>query len=375
MPVAFTLRLRALAPSRLVFCLPVRGKIPTPACGVKPVFPITDRGSCRGVRFRCFPDIMLTKKVRVDSQRALALSAQQTNLVRSVLRNEAHYLNHSHRLHPKTGVKTVMRLVPEELARFRSTWEKRPVGCIGSMNRAIASVREPHRAVRYLNAAFDLEILMDRSGPATTSRDLVGIPAYLKDGYTDLGFSPLRNRREKILVDKERLSRQLVTCKRRAIEELSESRVSADLLETHLRELGTTLRESVGYHEGEPGTGRSEETVLLSDCVERRAVACRHLSILMQLRLQECGISSRLTKGVLRLFGLKGRHAWNIVHHGDCVALVDVTFAEDDGPFVLAGTVLGELYQRAADSNRAYRPSPDTANHYQLRRSSSGPQH
>ncbi len=194
----------------------------------------------------------------------------------------------------------------------------------------------------------------------------------MKDGYTDLGFSPSGSRREKILVDKERLSQQLVSRKRRAIEELSESRVSADLLETHLRELGTTLRESVGYREGEPGPRQSEETVFLSDCVERRSVACRHLSILMQLRLQECGISSRLTKGVLRLFGLKGRHAWNVVHHGGSIALVDVTFAEDDGPLVLVGTALGELYQRAADSNRVYRPSPDTSNHYEIRRPTLG---
>ena len=207
---------------------------------------------------------------------------------------------------------------------------------------------------------------MDRSDPPATSRDLVGIPGYLKDGYTDLGFSPFSNRREKILVDKERLSRQLVSCKRRAIEELSASRVSADLLGTHLRELGTTLRESVGYREGEPGPRRSEETVFLSDCVARRAVACRHLSILMQLRLQECGISSRLTKGVLRLFGLKGRHAWN-VRHGGSIALVDVTFGEVDGPLVLVGTALGDLYQRAAALNRVYRPSPDTSNHYQIR--------
>lgn len=301
---------------------------------------------------------MLAKKLGV------ALNAQQTNLVRSVIRDEAHYLNHSHRLHPQTGIKTVMRLVPEELARFRSTWEKRPVDCIGSMNRAIASVREPSRSVRYLQAAFDLEIHMDRSGPSASSRDLVGIPAYLKDGYTDLGSS---HRRQKILVDKERLSRVLVSCKRRAIEELSESRVPVEVLETHLRELGSTLRESVGFREGEGGVRGSEETVLLSDCVDRREVASRHLSILMQLRLQECGISSRLTKGVLRLFGLKGRHSWNVVQHGESVALVDVTFAVDDGPLVLVGTEVGEVYRRAEELNRVYCPNPDAANHYRLR--------
>lgn len=260
-----------------------------------------------------------------------------------------------------------MRLEPREVANFRSNWERRPVGCIRSMNRAIATVGEPTRSVRYLLAAFDLEILMDRVDVPVPRRDLVGIPGYLKDGYTDLGFFPVRNRREKILVDKERLSRQLVSCKRQAIEELGEARASAELLETHLRELGSTLRESVGYHEGDATRRDSEETVLLSDCVERRAVQARHLSILMQLRLQECGISSRLVKGVMRLFGLKGRHAWNIVDHGELVALVDVTFAEDDGPLVIVGRSHAELYQRAGDLNRVYTPSPDTANHYEIR--------
>ena len=59
----------------------------------------------------------------------------------------------------------------------------------------------------------------------------------------------------------------------------------------------------------------------------------------------------------MRLFGLKGRHAWNVVHQGGSIALVDVTFAEDDGPLVLVGTTLEELYQRAAGLNRVYCPS------------------
>ena len=84
---------------------------------------------------------------------------------------------------------------------------------------------------------------MDRAELPVPSRDLIGIPGYLKDGYTDLGFFPTRNRREKILVDKERLSRELVTCKRQAIEEVSQVGASAELLETHLRELGSTLHD------------------------------------------------------------------------------------------------------------------------------------
>ena len=238
----------------------------------------------------------MSKAKGAAQPRVLPLTAQHTNLVRSVLRAEPDYLNHQQYVDPRTGIKRVSRLELAEVERFRSTWRKRPVSCIGSMNRAIAAVREPTRSVRYLIAAFELEILMDRADVRAPSGDLVGIPVYLRDGYTDLGFFPARSRREKIVVDKERLGRQLVTCKRQAIEELGESQTPAALLETHLRELGVTLRESVGYHEGDVAPRREHDTVLLSECVERREVQARHLSILMQLRLQECGIASRLVK-------------------------------------------------------------------------------
>lgn len=330
---------------------------------------ITEPTSAFRVRSLCRPDIMPDKQAGAASRSALPLSAQQTNLARSVLRDEPGYLNHPHHIHPETGCKTVRALESEEVMRFRSAWERRPVSCIRSMNRAIALVRTPERSVRYLLAAFDLEILMDRSSPPAANDDLVGIPGYLKDGYTDLGFFPSPNPREKILVDKQRLSPQLVSCKRQAIEELHEGEAPAEVLRAHLRELGRGLRESVGYKEGELGPRRSDETVLLSDCVERRSVACRHLAMLLQLRLQECGIPSRLAKGVLRLYGLKGRHAWNIVRLAGAVALVDVTFGEDDGPLVIVAKSLDEVYQRAADLHRVYCPSPDTANHYQIRSS------
>lgn len=334
---------------------------------------LRSRFSSLGTRyaFPVVPDMMPNEKAGAASRSQFPLSAQQTNLARCVLRGEPDYLNHEHYIHPTTGGKTVMRLESEEVTRFQQEWETRPVGCIRSMNRAIAQVKSPERSVRYLLAAFDLEILMDRVSSPEASDDLVGIPGYLKDGYTDLGFFPSPNRREKILVDKERLSRQLVSCKRQAIEELHEALASVEVLRAHLREVGRALRESVGYKEGDLGPRRTEETVFLSDCVERRSVACRHLAMLMQLRLQECGISSRLAKGVMQLYGLKGRHAWNLVRHGGNVALVDVTFGEDDGPLVIVAPTLEEVYARATDLSRVYRPSPDTENHYQIRSSGS----
>jgi len=294
------------------------------------------------------------------------LTAQQTNLVRAVLASDPRYLIHSHGRDPQTGQKTVMPLVPEELKRFRIGWKRAPVRCIRAMNHAIAAVEKPERSTRYTHAAFDLEILMDRSS-RETGADFVGVPTYLSDGYTDLGFFPARSRRERILVDKERLARHLVPCKREVVEGLQGARSSA-ALEALIRNHARTLRVNVGYTEVAGRSRRSDETIYLSDSVENRTVAARHLSILLQLRFQEAGINSRLVKGVLRLYGLKGRHAWNVVVQDGISVLVDVTYGEEDGPLVLAGPSLAELYQRASAQNRFYCPSPESFHHYQIRR-------
>ena len=295
------------------------------------------------------------------------LTAQQTNLVRTILQDDGEYLNHAHGWHPETGQKTVAPLAPAEFDRFRARWRRAPLRCIQTMNRAISGVRPPERMARYLKAAFELEIVMDRcSGDPV--QDLVGIPTYLSDGYTDLGFFPVRHRRERIVVDKERLAPHLVPSKRAAIESLPQGSISARSLESLLREHSQSLRQSVGYREKAVRSRGPDETICLSKSVENHAVQARHLAILLQLRLQEAGITSRLVKGVLHLFGLKGRHAWNVIVQDGLAALIDVTYGEEDGPLVLVGSSLAALYQEAAARNRLYAPSPDRSHHYQIRR-------
>jgi hypothetical protein len=248
------------------------------------------------------------------------------------------------------------------------------VTCIRTMNRVVGALKDPLRVSRYLEAAVDLEILMDHEGgDGAVRKDLSGIPSYLVDGYTDLGIEysvdSLR-RGERISVDKRRLRIELLRSKRQTLAGFSCRVSDAHRLEEALREIASSLRESVGYDENDFKRCRDDGTVFLLDSVAERSVNCRHLAILYQLWLQEAGISSRLAKGMLRLFGLKLRHVWNIVEEGNIMALVDVAFSEGDVPLVLSGSSAEEVYQRAAKLHRTYCPRPDSFHHYQIRKTS-----
>jgi hypothetical protein len=298
------------------------------------------------------------------------MTAQQTNLVRSVVEGASHLQRAQYR-DPVSGRRAVEPLSGDELTRFSSAWSKGPVACIRAMNRALALVDEPRRLTRYVEAAFDLELLMDRrSKTSDVERDLVGVPSYLTDGYTDLGIHTSLDRaprRQKILVDKERLRPDLVCTRRRALSELGRWEARAVELECVLRGLAQSLRESAGYDEASPQGRVRDTTVRLSESIAERSVSCRHLAILFQLRLQEAGLGSRLMKGKLQLYSLKLKHAWNVVQEGELFALVDAAFGEDDVPFVLVGNGPAEVYNRAAEMSRIYSPSPDSFHRYQIR--------
>jgi hypothetical protein len=239
------------------------------------------------------------------------------------------------------------------------------------MNRAIGRVTEPRRRSRYLEAALDLEILMDRvERKKLTGKDLAGIPSYLVDGYTDLGVhaSVDRLRRsERIFVDKERLRVELLTSRLQAIDGFPGRESPRELFENSLVEIARSLRTSLGYDETQPKGRRDDDTVMLSDSVAQRTVNCRHMAILLQLMLQEAGIHSRLANGMLRLFGLKLGHTWNVAREGELFAIVDATFAENSGPLVLSGASLDEIYERAAKLHRTYCPGPESFHRYEIR--------
>ena len=294
------------------------------------------------------------------------ITAQQTNLVRTVLSGSEDFLLRPCDRDPESGRRRIAPLGNNEVQRFEVVWAEKPIECIRSMNRAIQRVDEPARFARYLRAAVDLELVMDREGARTNDRDHLGIPAYVTDGYTDLGFHPSidgRRTRERIYVDKRGLRPQLLESKHEGVATLGQREAFGHCL----AKLGQSLRDSVGFEEGRRHPHSDDETVLLSDRVEKRAVAARELAILFQLRMQEAGISSRIVKGVIRLYGLKARHAWNVAFEGGVCALVDTALAEDEGPFVLVGENLQKLYQQAAERYfRVYCPSPDSFHCYRV---------
>ena len=142
------------------------------------------------------------------------LTAQQASLARSVVLGNDDYLDRSYYEDQASGKRIAYELERTELNDFSSSWKMKPVTCIRAMNRAIGRIAEPARKERYVQAAVDLETLMDRqsrSGP--TGQVYKGIPEYLMNGYTDMGSLASvteRNGREKIKVAKEHVRGRLV---------------------------------------------------------------------------------------------------------------------------------------------------------------------
>lgn len=296
-----------------------------------------------------------------------ALTAQQASLVRAVALSRADYLNRSFYVDPATGKRVAHEVQESELVRFASEWERSPMACIASMNRAIAPIEEAARRVRYIRSAVDLEILMDGQVWSAGAEEPVrrGIPAYLMNGYTDMGTlasTTQRNGREKIKVDKASLKARLASCRRQGVNGHTGAR---DLVAWCYDAVRTDIEfDEMGVERLYREYG--SESIVLSQYLEKRMGVCRHLSIIFQLYLQETGVRSRLVKGNLRFFVFSGRHAWNMVQLEDGVALVDVTHPNIKTPFIVEAPSEREVYRRAREHSRDYAPTPDAQNHYKI---------
>ncbi len=294
------------------------------------------------------------------------LGAQQISLIRSVLAGQPDYINRSFSVDPTTGQRSVDSLEERELSTFLSRWADDPLACIRSVNETLGSLDDPLRLTRYIEAAVDLEILLDRALRRTDTRVRTGIEGYLADGYTDMGSNASltdRRDREKIRVDKKNLRARLVELRRHAVE------------------IGPTLKLLARYYEwvradlefDEAATtdlarAHGDRSVLLSRFLEKGAGVCRHLAILYQLCLQEAGVPSRLVKGEHRLFAFGGRHAWNVAWLSGRTVLVDVTLPSGGEAFILTGDSLGDVYEEASTKHhRSYRPSTNSDSFHRIR--------
>lgn len=295
----------------------------------------------------------------------LRLTAQQASLVRAVALNRADYLQESCRRDPATGARIAHSLAEEEWSSFKVRWAVEPIACIRALNGAIARLHSPARLRRYLEAAVDLEALMDReTHRAPQGRVLSGIPGYIMDGYTDMGRNPSRTvriHREKITVDKKRLKPWLIESKWRSLA----YEPSPDLLAGFYQ----TVRRSLCFDESAVrrlSDDWAETSINLSQFLKDGVGLCRHMSILYQLCLQEAAIPARVAKGSLRIFGLEGRHAWNLAWFGGRMALIDVTMPSRRGPMIVLGASQEEVYRLANQGERRYLPTSDVQNCYHI---------
>ncbi len=293
------------------------------------------------------------------------LSAQQTSLVRSVALNAPEYLSQSYYLDSSSGKRIAHELAADELMSFATGWGTEPMQCIRAMNKAVSQITERGRLERYVTAAVELEIVMDRQSWFDDGVVYRGLPDYLMHGYTDMGShaSPTeRAGREKIKVDKVSLVDRLSECKRRGV-------VDNENLERLLGWYYARVRRDIEFDES--GVERlsrefGNESIVLTKYLEKGMGVCRHLSIFYQLYLQEAGIECRVVKGDLRFYIFKGRHAWNLVKVGERVILVDVTHPNVKHPFMVFGTTEEEVYERARKHGREYEPTPDDQNYYKI---------
>jgi len=295
-----------------------------------------------------------------------AFTAQQASLVRAVALRDPDYLNHSFYVDTTTKKRIAFELDAQEFSRFSASWQATPLECIRAMNDTLGRLAEPSRLGRYIDAAVDVEILMDReTWVAGDGRVYRGIPMYLMNGYTDMGLlaSPTeRNGREKIKVDKERMRAQLALSKRAKI---AGGAPDEDLLARYY----DAVRKDMEFDErgvDELSREFGSESIVLSEYLDKGLGVCRHLAIVYQIFLQEAGIPSRVVKGNLRFYIFNGRHAWNLVWLSGQVALVDVTHPNVNRPFVLLGASEEDVYRRASEFNRIYSPTPDDQNHYKI---------
>jgi len=299
------------------------------------------------------------------------LTAQQASLVRSVALVDPDYLDKSFYLDPRSGKRIAHELEPAELADFLTSWAVAPMEVTRSMNAAISRLPESSRKDRYVRAAVELETLMDQQIWAEDEKVYRGIPDYLMHGYTDMGThsSPTeRSGREKIKIDKIRMVARLTECKHRGVSGVSGVSGNSEV-DPLLAWYYNSVRRDIEFDElGVEKLSKDfgNESIVLSEYLDKGLGVCRHLSIFFQLYLQEAGIDCRVVKGNLKFYIFKGRHAWNLVTLADRVVLVDVTHPNGDQPFILSGASEEDLYRLAEADSRSYEATPDEQNYYKI---------
>ncbi len=174
----------------------------------------------------------------------------------------------------------------------------------------IRSLKDQERARAHIEAATDLEILLDRLAFQENTTPTKGIPEYIMDGYTDMGqlednddrrFNDWGEYREKFRIEKDKIRNRIELIRKKAIE-----RGGDELLE-YIADFILKIMPYDSTKVQAAAKAAGSKTIIMNDDVNFGV--CSHYAVMAQIFLQAAGIRSKVEKGIF--FG--NRHAWNLI--------------------------------------------------------------
>lgn len=242
-------------------------------------------------------------------------SIEMTALVRAAVYNNPDYVS-------------LRNLEKGEYERFRIMHTANPYSTTRAVNRALRAIGNEAVRKRHVNAAVELECLVEREwlekslGKDAEGPVMRGIDKYLWDGYTEMALEPKNKGRkfqEKFRVDKSSINNFLREAREIAVN-------CADEEEAIKQEAGF-VADMVDYNKKiaeRIWKKHGDKSIMISRYLIDNLGVCRHMAVLTQLALQEAGIETELVTGV-RMKGKKkkGAHMWNKAWTGDGTALID----------------------------------------------------
>ncbi|HII15906.1 MAG TPA: hypothetical protein HA362_06355 [Nanoarchaeota archaeon] len=268
---------------------------------------------------------------------------------------------------------------------FIGLYKENPIEAIRGMNSAIALVEDGNRERLLCEDCVSLEILTERGivagmrgmygGESIVQR---GIPCFgytgffVYDGLIDLGtFRDEHNRpREKILVDKRKLRKQLVQAKLNSINFPGyREGIAAQMVIQQM----CYDKDAVD----EFSKSRSNGLIGLDEFVKKKFGICRHFALMYQLFAQEAGIESSIVRGEFGSGNIAPWHAWNTARKGRMHVLIDTTGSiierrEEDTKRERILQIEAETESKcrkiAKEHGKIYTPHSDNECFYQYRR-------
>jgi hypothetical protein len=227
------------------------------------------------------------------------------------------------------SLKTVFAADPKEAL----AWARESLFAISTDTR-ISEAHRHSRLDRYLNAYFNLTLRLDHAAFPEAGTPRRGIPAYIPDGFVDLGkyssVAEARQHREQVWIDKRAILekyRPVLT----SIFAQDYSRASSTQKKLYM---ANELAKAVYFGMPFAKAGKTGNAFLGTDRVRLSELSegvCRHQSLAFQVLGQAVGLTIRTVKGEMQYFDqelgrkIQMRHATNIMRVNGQWYLYDVT--------------------------------------------------